>query len=271
MLVFIYSVACEDKGKVSAAAAREHAARLVKVASEDLREVRDGLPQGTKQLEPIFVEGKQPTEDPKAAEIGLERARDKVQDLRTAKSTFFAVVDESGLIIRNDNEQDAMAGKNLFEPYPGLKAALAGKYVEAQGSMPEASGVKGRKDAQWVAAAPVTVDGKVRGLYATGWSWSSYAYRLENAVRTELRSGLGESGKMPLVYVVMVAGDGVYGAPITPDVSLEEVKKLKVLEKAKGSEPFSAELEITGRQFGVAARAVTEFSNVAVVVLRTET
>jgi hypothetical protein len=271
-LALSLSLACENKARVSAEHAREHAAHLVKTANEDLREVRSGLPLGSQHLARLFKGPKAPAEDPRAAEDALENARNRVQDLRTAKSTFFAVVGESGLIIRNDLEQDAMAGKNVFAPYPGLKAALSGKYTEARGSMPEASGIKGRPDAQWVAAAPIDVDGKARGLYVTGWSWSAYAYRLENALRGELRSALGEHDKLPLVYVFMVVDDAVYGAPMSPDVNIQEIKKLDVLSKAKGAEPFSAELDITGRAFGLAARELSEFGpKVALVVLRTET
>jgi len=268
----VLALGCENKSRISAERAKEHAATLVKTANEDLREVRAGLPKGAEHLSRLFAAGKRAADDPQAAEAALENARNRVQDLRTAKSTFFAVVDDTGLIIRNDNEEDAMAGKNLFGPFPELKQALTGKYVESRGSMPEASGVKGRKDAQWVAAAPINADGKPRGIYVTGWSWSSYAYRLENAIRTQLRSGLKEHEKLPLVYVFVVADGGVYGAPVSPDVNIQEVDKLKVLEKVKGDQPFTAELEITGRDFGLAARALSEFGvDVAVVVLRTET
>ena len=271
-LAVLLVLGCENKRRISAEHAKEHAASLVKTANEDLREVRSGLPAGTQHLVQLFAGGKRAADDPRAAEDALEKARSRVQDLRTAKSTFFAVVDETGFIVRNDNEEDAMAGKNLFGPYPELKAALTGKYTESRGSMPEAAGLKGRKDAQWVAAAPISVDGKVRGLYATGWSWSSYAFRLENSLRTQLRSGLGEHDKLPLVYVFMVVDGTVYAAPVSPDVNLQEVAKLNVLQHAKGDQPFSAELEITGRDFGLAARALPEFGpGVAVVVLRTET
>jgi hypothetical protein len=220
----------------------------------------------------VFTSGKPPAEDPKAAEDALYRARNRVQDLRTAKSTFFAVVDASGVVLRNDQEQDAMAGKNMFSAFPALRGALEGKLVETTGSMPEASGVKGRPDAQWVAAVPVRAADQVKGLYVTGWSWSAYAYRLENSVRSELRSKLGEHDKMPLVYAFVVVGPAVYGAPVSPDVNLKTIADLKLLEQVKGKEPYGHELEITGREFGLAAVRVPEMGNdVAIVLLRSET
>jgi hypothetical protein len=263
---------CQDKAKVSAERAKEHVAFVVKSAAEDLREVRSGLPAGTEHLTSLFSSGKPLADDPKAAEDALFRARNRVQDLRTAKSTFFAIVDQSGLIIRNDQEQDLMAGKNLFASFPELKGALAGKYVEARGSMPEASGVKGRKDAQWAAAAPVTVDGQVKGLYATGWSWSGYAYRLENALRTRIRGELKEHEKTPLVYAFVVVDGAVYAAPVTPDVSIEQLSKQGLLQKAQPGQTYTGQIEITGRDFGLAAAQVPEFGpGVVVAVLRSET
>ncbi len=267
---------CESKARISAEKAKQHVSFLAKASAEDLREVRSGLPQGAEQLVPLFAAAAQSnkplTEDPKGAEEALERARNKVQDLRTAKSTFFAVVDAAGLVIRNDQEQDLMAGKNLLASFPELKGALAGKLAEARGSMPEASAVKGRNDAQWVAAMPVSVAGQVKGLYATGWSWSAYAYRLENTVRSQVRSEAGENGKVPLVYVLVVVDGAVYAAPVTPDVNLQELAKLKLLDKAQPGQAYTEELEITGRDFGLAAQRVPEFGpGVAIAVLRSET
>ncbi|HEV8247501.1 MAG TPA: hypothetical protein VGP93_17110 [Polyangiaceae bacterium] len=263
---------CQNKSRISAEKARLQLSSLAKAAAEDAREVRTGLPLGAAQLASVFSTGKPPADDPKAAEEALERARNKVQDLRTAKSTFFAVVDASGLIIRNDQDQDLMAGKNLFGAFPELRAALGGKYVEARGSMPEASGVRGRADAQWVAAAPVSVEGQVKGLYVSGWSWTSYAYRLENAIRTQARNEAGETGKLPLVYAFVVVDGGVYGAPLTPEVSIQTLAQQKLLEKTQPGKPFSMELEITGRDFGLAAVRVPEFGpGVAIAVLRSET
>jgi hypothetical protein len=268
----LVSLGCESKARISKNHAIEQVRYLSKVMAEDVREVRDGLPKGAPELAGVFSGTKPPSEDPRAAEDALERARARVQDLRTAKSTFFAVTDASGLIIRNDQEQDAMAGKNLFSAYPDLKAALTGKLVEARGVMAEAAGVKGRDDAQWVAAFPVKVGEEVKGLYVTGWSWSAYAYRLENAVRTEVRGKLEENAKMPLLYAFVIVGGAVYAAPVSPDVNIKTIADLKLLGQLKGAEPLGVELEITGREFGLAAARIPAFGDdVAVAVLRSET
>jgi hypothetical protein len=265
--------ACDSSKKLSASKAAEHVAFLAETAKEDVDEVRKGLPEGAKHLEKLYQGDAQPKDDLKAVRERLDYARNKVQDLRVAKSTFFALADTSGNVLRNDQEQDLMAGKNLFGAFPELKNAVAGKYIETKGSMPEAARVKG-PDGQWVAAVPVEVGGEVKGLYVTGWSWSAYAYRLENALRGTVKSALGDnaSTKMPLLYVYMVVKDQAFGAPVSPEVNAKAIEKENPLSKMKGDAPFVTTLDITDRDFGLAVKKVPVLgSDVAVAVLRSET
>jgi hypothetical protein len=142
--------------------------------------------------------------------------------------------------------------------------------------MKEAAGVAAPKvDGQWVAAAPVIVDGEPKGLYVTGWSWSSYAYRLEFALRSKIRSALlDQQGNVnePLVYVFVLVGRAVYGAPVSPPVNLETIQKVDPVSKLSGDAVFSQPLDITGRDFGLSAqRAPALGDGVALAVLRSET
>lgn len=277
MLVLIgcalFSSGCDGDKKKSLAQAAEHTKTLADVVKADVEEVRNGLPKGTPFLAKLYEGDKAPKDDLKAVRDALETARNKTQDLRVAKSTFFALVDEQGVVVRNDQEQDQMVGKNLFTSYPGLKDALGGKYVEARGSMPEAARVKG-PDGQWVAAAPVSVGDKVRGLYVTGWSWSAYAYRLETSLRSTVKSGLkSETEKMPLVYVYVVVENAAYGAPVSPEVNAKAIADQKPLSKISGDDGSTeTNLEIEGRDFGLSVRKTPLLGkDVGVAVLRSET
>jgi hypothetical protein len=133
-------VSCGDNSKLSMARAEAHASFLAETAAKDVEEVRRGLPQGAALLadqwkaEPAFEANL------KAVHLALASARRQVQDLRIAKSTFFAVADPTGTILRNDQEQDKMSGKALFASFPSLVPAKD-RYFETTGSMPEASGV----------------------------------------------------------------------------------------------------------------------------------
>jgi len=269
----LISQGCKKSSAISAEKAKGNVAGLIRATQSDVAEVRSGLPNGAKYLLPVFTSGKPPSDDPHGARAALETARNKVQDLRVSKGTFFAVADASGVVIRDDQEQDLMAGRPLFPSFPELKTAIDGnKYVETRGSMPEAAGVRGRADGQWVAAAPVADGATVKGLYVTGWSWAAYAYRLERALSTNLRSELTEGQKMPLVYVYLIVEKDVFGTPISPEVNAHAIAALSPLTNASSSTPTSYELEIAGREFGLAVELSPDLGKgVAVAVLRSET
>ena len=268
----LFASGCTKASKVSAEKAKANVVALTKATHSDVAEVRSGLPGGAPYLLPVFASGKPPSDDPHGARSALETARNKIQELRVSKGTFFAVSGVDGIVIRDDRDQDLMAGHPLFPSFPELKQALGGKYIETRGSMPEAAGVRGRDDGQWLAAQPVLQGSEVKGLYVTGWSWSAYAYRLERALSSNLRSELSEGQKLPLAYVFMVVGKDVFGAPISPEVNARAIAKLSPLSNASASEPTSFELEIEGREFGLAVELAPDLGkDVAVAVLRSET
>lgn len=270
-ILALLPLSCTKTSEVSKRKAREHVELLAKAAQVDVEEVRKGLPLGAQQLESFVAEPKA-GEDAAAAKHALERARNRVQDLRTAKSTFFLLADPSGKIWRSDLEHDALADKNLFSAFPELKAASS-KYTESRGSMPEAAGVRGRPDAQWAAAIPVMKGDQVGGVYATGWSWSAYAYRLENQLRSTVKSeATAARAKEPLVYVYVVVEKETYGAPISPDVNAKAVKDSGLMGQAQGESVVETAQEIEGRDFGIALRRVPALgADVAIAVVRSET
>jgi hypothetical protein len=275
-LLFAVTVttACKDYGKISASLAATHVAYLAETIQKDVDEVRQGLPQGAEVLGKEWKANPALDTDLNAAKEALETARRHVQELRIAKATFFALATLDGTVVRNDQEQDRMAGKALFGAFPELAQAKE-RYTETIGSLPEAAGVRApRADGQWVAGAPVRVDGATRGLYVAGWAWTSYAYRLEFALRGKLRSELAArpNDNEPLVYVFIVVGKAAYGAPVTPEVSATTIAGLDPLAKVQGNDTFSQGLEITGRTYGLAVRRAPVLgSNVGVAVLRSET
>ena len=261
---------CQKASAVSAARAKENLVLLTSAIGEDLAEIRRGLPRGAELLEEYFHAGR--FEDAVQAREVLERTRGKVQDLRVAKATFFALVDPGGVVLRTDQGSDLIAGKSLFAAFPELKKGVADGCVEARGELPEASRVRGRSDGQWVIACPVRGKEALTGIYAAGWSWSAYAYRLENHLRASLRSALKHREREALVYVYLVVEKQLFYAPISPDVIARTLAEQNLLARAHGTEPLVLELEITGREFGAAFTRVEGLGkDVGVVVLRSET
>ena len=266
--------ACKRTDEQSAIRAREHAKALAEVARGDAAELRKGLPLGAQQLAQRWAQsGVDLLNDAEAARDEINRARNKVQDLRVAKATFFALAAPDGRVVRNDREQDLMAGAQLFTAFPALARAAQGPYVEAVGVMPEAHGVKGKPDGEWVAAVGVDVGGQVRGLYVSGWAWSSYAFRLEFSLRNRVTAELrGQRENLPLLYVFVVVGDEVYGTPESPEINARAIAERKPLANLGPDGSFSTLLEITGRDFALGVQAVPELApGVAIGVLRSET
>jgi hypothetical protein len=265
--------ACADNGAESVANALAHAATLVEISAKDVGEVRQGLPRGAEELARRWKDDADPLGDPEIARAALATAQNKVQDLRIAKSTFFALATVDGIVVRNDREQDLMAGKALFQAFPGLDRAAKGGYVEALGTLTEAHGVKGKPDAEWVAASGVKVGDSVKALYVTGWAWSSYAYRLEFALRGRVAAELKDSQKnLPLLYTFVVVGSEVYSAPQSPEINARAIAELGPLEHLTPDGSFSSLLDITGRRFALGVRVAPALgSGVAIGVLRSET
>ena len=272
LLLALGTLGCEDVGKKSAEQGRRHVTFLAQAAREDVAQVRRGLPEGGRELTSLFQTAFPELPAPETAREALRRTRDRIPDLSIAKSTFFAVAAPDGRVVRADTATDELAEKNIFAAFPELKQVTSKAYVETRGSMPEAAGVRGRPDAQWVAAVPVKQGDELRGAYVTGWSWSSYAYRLETSLRSSIMGETKEGDKVPLLYVYVVVGDAAYGAPVAPVVNGKAILEQAPLAKATGEQLWSTPLEIEGRTFGLAVMRVPDLgADVAIAVLRSET
>ncbi len=272
-LLLVASVAC---GRHKETSRREAVAALTKLKEAtvlDVAEVTRGMPEGAKVLSSLYTRKVLPRDDLTGTRESMDAARSRVQDLRVAKSTFFLFAESDGAIVRSDREPDVLSGKNVFAPFPELKGVLAGTSVTTRGNLPEAAARRGLIDAEWVHAVPVNDTEKVRGLYVSGWSWAGYAYRLENALRSDVRAvATANSSKEPLVYVYVAVDKQVYGAPISPRVTADEIAKLDPVGKTANQAVFSTIVEITGRDFGLAATRAPALGNgVAIVVIRSET
>jgi hypothetical protein len=267
----VSALGCEDTRAVSEQTSAGLVAKLAPLVKEDVEQVRRGLPEGATKL------GAMIEADPAGDLAGLQRAisgaRGAVRDLAVAKSTFFSFTDTSGTVLRSEADPDMLAGKSVFAAFPELRKAAdpASGSVEAFGEMQEARGVRNGPDYQWVVAHPVKdPGGQLKGVFVTGWSFRSFAYRLEDAAKRELIESSKKEGKklVPLVYVFALKNKKAYGAPLTPDVSADAVAALDLITKA-ASGPYKGTVEITGRMFGVAAQRTPELGDDAGVAVIT--
>jgi hypothetical protein len=261
---------CKDQAKESASHAASDVAELAELVDKDMGEVERGLPEGAKRLAPLVANGADPRQDVAGVRKALLRMRRDVADLNVAKSTFFALADTSGLAIRNDLEEDVMAGQNLFAIFPELAKGTDG-YVTAIGAFPNAS-TKNGPDKDWVAALPVKRENGTTGaLLVTGWTYRYFARHLQESLRDRLVDRAKESqGKLPVFYVGLFDKSGVYCAPLTPQVD-EQALASQDLPSRTQNGSYQGTLNITDRAFGFAAQRAPKLgADTGVVVLRSE-
>lgn len=267
------SAACKDPSTTSAANASHDVAFLADLADKDVAELERGMPEGGKRLSSLYADGADPKQDVAGVRRALQKVRRDVLDLNVAKSTFFALADANGVAIRNDLEEDVMAGQNLVALFPDLAKAKTGAYVTTTGAFPN-TGAKGGPDKDWIAAVGVKKDdGTVGGLFVTGWSYRLFARHLEQALKTELTDQAkkaGAEGKLPIFYVAVFDKSGVYSAPLTPEVDEKAMTQVDLVTKTS-SGPLQATTTITDRGFGYSAARVPKLGpDTGIVVLRSE-
>lgn len=266
-------IACKDNGSKSAAAASAHVKSLATLAEKDVGEIDRGLPEGGKKMA-VLLGKEDPKSNPAGVRAALLKMRQQVPDLGVAKSTFFAFTDDKGIAIRNDLEQDTMAGKDVVGAYPDLKKAIAGEaYVTTQGVFPGAPNPAG-PDKEWVAGVPVKRDdGVLLGVLVTGWTYRRFAYHLQESLKRDLQDELmkgGDKGKLPVLYVFLFDKTAVYAARGTPPVNEKTLFDLDLVGKT-ASGPAEGPITITERVFGWAAIRTPKLGpDVGIVVLRSE-
>jgi hypothetical protein len=264
--------ACKDQAKESAAHAAPDAAVLADLVAKDVGEIERGLPQGAAKLAPLVAAGADPRQDIAGVRKSLVRVRREVIDLNVGKSTFFALTDPGGVAIRNDLEEDAMAGQNLISFFPALAKASDG-YTSATGAFPSTS-AKGAPDEDWIAGAPVRrPDGSTGALLVTGWSYRYFARHLQESLKTHLldeAKAAGQEGKIPVFYTAIFDQAGVYAAPLTPDVDTKALAAQNLSAKTDGG-PATGTVTIDDRAFGYAAQRTPSLApGTGVVVLRSD-
>jgi hypothetical protein len=265
----VSAAGCTDKAKASEKEARAEIDPLAKVADDDAGQVERGLPAGAQKLAALWAKGGDPHQDLPAVRSQLLKIRRDVPDLTVAKSTFFALADDKGIAIRNDLEEDAMAGKNLIQIFPELAKAVAGSYVTTTGAFPGPPLPSG-PDKDWIAAAPIKKDdGSVGGILVTGWTYRRFAYHLQEQLRHDMQEKAG-TGQIPVLYVMVFDKTGAYGARATPAVNEKAMGDLDLVGKTAGG-GASGTIEITDRAFGWAAARVPKLgADSGIVILRSE-
>jgi len=265
---------CTNQGKVSEDRATRWVAELGRRATEDVAEIQRGLPVGATQLAALYAKGADPSKDLPAVRKALVRVRADVPDLTRASSTFFALADASGIAIRNDLEQDVMAGQDVLKLFPGLEKAKGGGGVAVALGQFAGPPVPGGPNRDWVAATAIKGEkGEVAGMLLTGWTLRRFAFHLQEWLRHDLideQAKTKDPGKLPIVYAFVFDATGVYSAPLTPTVNEQALTQLGLTDKTASAMAHGV-VSITDRDFGYAAVRVPSLEpDGGVVVLWSE-
>ena len=267
--------ACKDQGKESAKKAAGDVDQLATQVDKDVAEIEAGLPDGAKALGALYAKGApDPKADPALVKTALLKTVRDVPNLTIAKSTFFALADEKGVGIRNNLDQDAMAGQDLMAVFPDLaKVPASTTMITATGTFPGAAATNG-PDKTWVAALPVKGDdGATKAIFVTGWSYRRFAMHLQEVMKRTLQDALtkaGDASKLPVFYVGVFDKSGVYTERTTPKVNEDALVGLSLVDKT-ASGPAQGTMNLTERDFGWAAKRTPKLGpDTGVVVLRSE-
>ena len=116
-------------------------------------------------------------------------------------------------------------------------------------------------------------DGSTAGLLVTGWTYRRFAYHLQESLKRELQEQQlrgGDTGKLPVIYVLLFDREAVYGPRGIPVVNEKILMDLDLVGKTAAGNA-SGVLEITERAFGWAAARLPRLGeDIGVVVLRSE-
>jgi hypothetical protein len=254
--------ACKDPSEASAARAGDHATWLASRAEADVRALEAALPAAAATLAARFAGPDDPRGEVTSLHDAIVHARSTTPGLDAGPSSFFAVVDAKGIVLRSDLVTDEMAGKDFFAAYPDL-AKGRGSLVETLAKAPAAN------DEQWLAATPIGSEDEL----VTGFTYRTFAGRLSDALHAVLEEEARDAGKpddLPVYYVAVFDPRGVYPAVHTPAVDEDALRAADLVAKTAGG-PYVAKTTIARRLFGLgAARTPKLGESTGIAVLRSE-
>ena len=267
------AASCTDGGKASEAHATHYVNVVAATAAADIKDLETGLPLGVTQLSSLFANGASPSGDLAGVRSGLRKIRAVVPELTRSASTFFAVADAHGIAVRNDLEQDVMAGQDVWKLFPALRRTTESPFVVGAGLFAGAR-VGPDADRDWVAAVPMKDGaGAYGGMLLGGWTMRRFAYHLQESLRHDLtdeQAKTKDPAKLPIVYVSVFDGSGVYSTPTTPAVNQKALTDLGLVQKTAAGMAHGV-ASITDRDFGWAAvRVPSAGPDTGVVLLWSE-
>jgi len=279
--VGLASVGCKSKAQKQAEAAAADVARLEKViADRHLDSLARAVPQGASALGGKLTA----TSDFRAEAATLGTAfietRNKSDDLRSAKRSYYVLIDATGEVVWVDDNAWAVVGRKLAVGFPAIKDVLDGKSPFGRGM--GRYGGAGEEALTFADAAPIKEPGgKIVGALVAAWEAHEAAEDLQRQLATELAMKVVEPKKRvkekdklklamdtPEMWVALFRGNVIY-LPEEGSQPLEDALKKLDLAKKTASGPWSGTFDVMNGSWGGAARRIDALGpDVGVAVLR---
>ena len=266
---------CKSKADKQADLAVTDLDSVVKVVEErHVAGLARALPQAGKDLATKLV----------GVELGKEAVafnaiRDKVDDLRSAKRSYFAVVDASGEVQWVDDDAWPVVHRKIAVGFPAVQDVIDGKTAFGKGI-----GRYGGADeaaTSFVEAVPLIKDGKLLGALVALWEAHDAAEDLRRQLLTQLLQKSAQPMKrvkakdklkllldQPDVWVGLFRGQWLYLQEDAPQPLEEALQAQKFTDKTNAG-AWKGTFDVMNKGWGAAARRLPSLgADVGVVVAR---
>ncbi|MGZ3418403.1 MAG: hypothetical protein ACXVEF_07125 [Polyangiales bacterium] len=268
---------CKTKAQKQAEISAGDLGKAVKLVSErHVDALSRALPAAAEQLSAkVTTDVRTDAETLGTAFVTL---RDKNDDLRSSKRSYFVLADIEGDIVWIDDPGWKIVGRKLALGFPAVKEALDGKkYSTGSGKFGGAS----EEALTFVEASPITKGGKTVGVLVAGWEAHEGAEDVQrqlavqlaqqNApakVRIKAKDKLQMAIDMPELYVAVFKGKYIYMQEDAPQPVVQSLEALDLLGKtANGA--WQGTFDVQNRGWGGAAQRLPALgADVGIAVVR---
>lgn len=179
------TVGCKSKAQKQADAAVPDVGRLEKIVAERHVDAHArALPNAAASLATKLGEKNIVPTEGALISAAFTDVRDRTDDLRSAKRSYYAVVDVNGEIVAVDDPNWLVVGRKAAVAFPALSDVLAGRAKYAAGA-----GRYGGADPEaltFFEASPILREGKPIGALIAAWEVHEAAEDLQRQLQTEL-------------------------------------------------------------------------------------
>ncbi len=271
---------CKSKPQKQAEAAVADVDNVEKViAARHVTSLARALPQAAISLSAKLSSDKPDFHnESKAMGASFTELRDKIDDLRSAKRSYFAIADASGEIVWVDDESWTVVGRRLAIGFPAVQEVIDGKPFATGGGK---YGGAAEDALTFVEVAPLVRAGVRVGLLVAAWEAHDAAEDLQRQLQTELamktvKPKVRAKAKdkyqyaldQPDLWVAMFRGGNLYFAEDAPQPLVDGAKTINLLAKTANG-PWNGTFDVMNKGWGAAAKRLPSLGpDVGVAVLR---